>query len=152
MDALITPSPKLACQIKMSDRQTKSKPRLILKIRFTNPRMLKEIKRSWDDWVTQDRMRKDNPDNRELQKGLRAESEAARKPQPTKSATTSRKKALGSDLSSGRGSEDRQSSVPAGGRGTKRGRENDIEKVGGSNLKSSSWPLKQPTTHMEGII
>jgi hypothetical protein len=37
------------------------------------------------------------------------------------------KKKGGSDRSSGRGSEERQSSVPA--RGTKRGRDNEIEKV-----------------------
>ena len=43
--------------------------------------------------------------------------------------TASKKKAAGSDLSSGRGSEERNSSVPAMGRGQKRGRDYDLEKV-----------------------
>lgn len=46
-------------------------------------------------------------------------------------ATTSKKKAAGSDLSSTRGgSEERNSSVPAAGRGQKRGRDFDFDKVG----------------------
>ena len=42
---------------------------------------------------------------------------------------TSKKKAIDSDLSSTRGSEDRQMSVAATGRGQKRGRDYEIEKV-----------------------
>lgn len=46
-------------------------------------------------------------------------------------ATSSKKKAAGSDLSSTRGgSEERNSSVPAAGRGQKRGRDFDFDKVG----------------------
>lgn len=49
----------------------------------------------------------------------------------TKATTaSSKKKAAGSDLSSTRGSEERNSSVPATGRGQKRGRDFEIEKVG----------------------
>lgn len=79
----------------------------------------------WDDWVPEARVRKPTADNKELQQSLQKEYAAARKP-PVK-PTSSRKKAMGSDMSSGRGSEDR-SSVPAG-RGTKRGRDMEIEKV-----------------------
>lgn len=78
----------------------------------------------WDDWVPQDRLRKFTEDNRELAATLRRDAESAsRKANPPKSAT---KKRGGSDRSSARGSEERQ--TPA--RGTKRGRENEIEKVG----------------------
>lgn len=44
--------------------------------------------------------------------------------------SASRKKTAGSDFSSIRGSEERNSSVPVTGRGTKRGRDMDLEKVG----------------------
>lgn len=44
--------------------------------------------------------------------------------------SASRKKTAGSDFSSIRGSEERHSSVPVTGRGTKRGRDMDLEKVG----------------------
>lgn len=75
--------------------------------------------------MPQDRLRKFTEDNRELAATLRRDAEAAsRKINPPKSAT---KKRGGSDRSSARGSEERQTSVPA--RGTKRGRENEIEKV-----------------------
>ncbi|KAJ9295676.1 hypothetical protein DTO271G3_5699 [Paecilomyces variotii] len=79
-------------------------------------------KNTWDDWVPQDRLRKFTEDNRELAATLRRDAESAsRKANPPKSAT---KKRGGSDRSSARGSEERQ--TPA--RGTKRGRENEIEK------------------------
>jgi mortality factor 4-like protein 1 len=87
---------------------------------------------SWDDWVPQDRLRKLTDDNRELANNLKRDLVQT---QPTrtsaKPAGSSRKgKGQGSDLGSGRGSEERHSSVPAGGRGTKRGKDNDVEKVG----------------------
>lgn len=47
---------------------------------------------------------------------------------PSISAAT-KKKTAGSDLSSTRGSEERHASLPATGRGQKRGRDNDIEKA-----------------------
>ncbi len=50
---------------------------------------------------------------------------------PSMSAAT-KKKTAGSDLSSTRGSEERHASLPATGRGQKRGRENDIEKASDS--------------------
>lgn len=49
---------------------------------------------------------------------------------PKAVTASSKKKAAGSDLSSARGSEERHSSVPATGRGQKRGRDFEIEKVG----------------------
>jgi hypothetical protein len=102
-----------------------------------DPHVLIHYRSSWDDWVNQDRMRKNTEENRELQRNLKAEFDMAnRKPTAAKSVTSSRKKAMGSDLSSGRGSEDRHSSVPAGGRGTKRGRDNEIEKVSSEEFSS----------------
>lgn len=82
-------------------------------------------RRSWDDWVPEDRLRKLSPENRELANNLRHEMLAAQRaaraqPPPTK------KKAQGS----ARGSEERQTSVSAAApRGQKRMRDNDLEKV-----------------------
>jgi mortality factor 4-like protein 1 len=80
--------------------------------------------------VPEDRLRKLNPENRELANSLRHEMLAAQRaaraqPQPVK------KKAQGST----RGSEERQTSVSATApRGQKRMRDNDLEKVGASDL------------------
>ena len=97
---------------------------------------------SWDDWALESRCRKVTAENKELQLSLQKEYNAARKA-PAKS-TASRKKAIGSDLSSGRGSEDR-SSAPVG-RGTKRGRDMEIEKV---SSKTSTMALPKPTAVSE---
>ncbi|KAL5001949.1 chromatin modification-related protein eaf3 [Aspergillus recurvatus] len=80
-------------------------------------------KNTWDDWVPQDRLRKFTEENRELATTLRREAEAALRQKSTKASV---KKKGGSDHSSARGSEERQTSVP--GRGTKRARDNDVEK------------------------
>jgi hypothetical protein len=86
---------------------------------------------SWDDWVPQDRLRKLTDDNKELAANLRRELTQQLQPKSAKPAATSKSRKQGSEFGSGRGSEERHSSVPAGGRGTKRGRDNDIEKVRG---------------------
>lgn len=82
--------------------------------------------------MPQDRLRKLNDENRELAKNLNKEMDSLRQRASTKAiATSSKKKAAGSDLSSTRGgSEERHSSVPAAGRGQKRGRDFDFDKVG----------------------
>ncbi|KAL4909059.1 hypothetical protein BDW74DRAFT_145897 [Aspergillus multicolor] len=80
-------------------------------------------KNTWDDWVLQDRLRKFTEENRELATTLRREAEAALRQKTTKPSV---KKRGGSDRSSARGSEERQTSVP--GRGTKRARDVDVEK------------------------
>ncbi|KAJ9639696.1 Esa1p-associated factor [Knufia peltigerae] len=85
-------------------------------------------KNTWDDWVPQDRLRKLTDDNRELAANLRREATAAVTKAPPKSTGKTRR-GQGSEFGSGRGSEERTSSVPAGGRGTKRARDNDIEKM-----------------------
>ena len=87
----------------------------------------------WDDWVPQDRLRKLTDENKELAQNLKKEMDALRQrtAPPKAPATSTKKKAAGSDLSSGRGSEERHSSLPATGRGQKRGRDYEIEKVGG---------------------
>jgi len=86
--------------------------------------------RRWDDWVPQDRLRKFTEENKELSYSLK--QELKREMDKTRAApkSASRKKAAGSDFSSIRGSEERHSSVPVTGRGTKRGRDMDLEKVG----------------------
>ncbi|OAP59615.1 mortality factor 4-like protein 1 [Fonsecaea erecta] len=84
-------------------------------------------KNTWDDWVPQDRLRKISEENRELQATLR--HQAILKANPKMAGKIRR--GQGSDIGSGRGSEERTSSVPAaGGRGSKRARDNDLEKVG----------------------
>lgn len=89
------------------------------------------ISSSWDDWVPQDRLRKLTDDNRELAANLRRELTASAPKVVPKSAAKTRR-GQGSEIGSGRGSEERLSSVPAaGGRGSKRARDNEIEKVGG---------------------
>ncbi|MCJ1476500.1 Esa1p-associated factor [Lambiella insularis] len=98
-------------------------------------------KNTWDDWVNGDRVRKLTEENKELAQNLKKDLDALRKPAPQKLNTSKRKNA-GSDLSSNRGSEERQSSAPATGRGPKRGRDNEIEKVGShKSLSQSSSPL-----------
>lgn len=77
---------------------------------------------SWDDWVPQERLRKYNEENRDLATTLRRDLEASLR---RTAKPSSRRKTGGSDRSSARGSEERQSSAP---RGTKRNRDNEIEK------------------------
>ncbi|KAI9799261.1 MAG: Esa1p-associated factor [Piccolia ochrophora] len=90
-------------------------------------------KNTWDDWVPQDRLRKFTEENRELASNLRKEVEEQMRAATgaKKNAASHKKKgaAGGSDFSSARGSEERHSSVQAGGpRGQKRGRDFDIER------------------------
>ena len=84
----------------------------------------------WDDWVPQDRLRKFSEENKELAYSLK--QDLKREMDKTRAVPKSavRKKTAGSDFSSIRGSEERHSSVPVTGRGTKRGRDMDLEKVG----------------------
>lgn len=97
----------------------------------------------WDDWVNSDRVRKLTEENKELAQNLKKDADAQRRPAPQKSSN-SKKKNAGSDLSSNRGSEERQSSAPAMGRGQKRGRDYEIEKVGSHKSPSqSSSPLSE---------
>lgn len=87
---------------------------------------------SWDDWVPQDRLRKLTDDNRELAASLRRDVMQAdpRQHKGSKSgASTKKARAHDSDIDSARGSEDRYSSVTAGGKGNKRGRDYELEKV-----------------------
>ena len=81
---------------------------------------------SWDDWVPQDRIRKMNEDNKALAANLKFEMDKLLRPKAV--AATNKKKAAGSDLSSNRGSEERHA-TPLAGRGQKRGRDFEIEKV-----------------------
>ena len=81
---------------------------------------------SWDDWVPGDRLRKFSEENRQLAQSLKGQMDELRRASAPKSL---KKKALDSDFSSTRGSEDRQMSVAATGRGQKRGRDYEIEKV-----------------------
>ena len=93
---------------------------------------------SWDDWVPQDRLRKLTDDNRELAANLRRELVQQSAPKAVPKSTGKTRRGQGSEIGSGRGSEERTSSVPAaGGRGSKRARDNDIEKVRGTRSRRS---------------
>ncbi|KAF2762174.1 mortality factor 4-like protein-like protein 1 [Pseudovirgaria hyperparasitica] len=78
-------------------------------------------KNTWDDWVPQERLRKNTEENREIATNLRKEMEALQK-RSTKPAPVSHKKRTD------RASEDRQSSLAAGSRGQKRGRDFEIDR------------------------
>ena len=106
----------------------------------------------WDDWVPQDRLRKLNDENRELAKNLKKEMDHLRQRTATKATTaSSKKKAAGSDLSSTRGSEERNSSVPATGRGQKRGRDFEIEKVGDVSSHSRASSISSQDSSLVSI-
>ncbi|KAH6645936.1 chromo domain-like protein [Truncatella angustata] len=88
-------------------------------------------KSSWDDWVTQDRIRKFNDDNKALAAQLQ---QAARL--RTAGGSKSAKKAIGkavggvdSEMSSARGSEERAATNSYAGRGPRRGRDYELESV-----------------------
>ncbi|EXJ64694.1 hypothetical protein A1O7_01032 [Cladophialophora yegresii CBS 114405] len=104
-------------------------------------------KNTWDDWVSFERLRKWTDENRELAAQLRREHTQAQK---AVSKTTSKsRRGQGSEIGSGRGSEERTSSVPAGGgRGSKRVRDNDIEKNAlGLNLDiGHQGPINTPVS------
>jgi hypothetical protein len=89
----------------------------------------------WDDWVSQERIRKLTDENKELAANLRKDMDAQRRAtsgRPSMASAT-KKRGLGSDApgSSARGSEDRSSvAPPPPPRGTKRAREIEgIDKV-----------------------
>ena len=92
-----------------------------------------------------------NDENKELAQTLKKDSDLQRRPAPTKSAS-SKKKAGGSDRSSNRGSEERQASLPAGGRGQKRGRDYEIEKVGDDSIIRPSSPLSEMDSTSSGLL
>ncbi|KAM0706495.1 hypothetical protein Q7P35_005822 [Cladosporium inversicolor] len=85
-------------------------------------------KNTWDDWVSQERIRKLTDENKELAANLRKDMDAQRRATSGKPsiASATKKRGLGSDApgSSARGSEDRSSvAPPPPPRGTKRARE-----------------------------
>lgn len=86
-------------------------------------------KKTWDDWVPQDRIRKYNDENRELEKQLMQQARATQKSaKPNKSIVLKG----GSDFSSARGSEERTAgSAAVSGRGgpARRARDYDMEHV-----------------------
>ena len=104
----------------------------------------------WDDWVPQDRLRKLTEDNRELAASLRRDAmqSESRQRNPKSVASSKKGRTQGSELGSGRGSEERHSSVPAGGRGTKREKDNDIEKVAIFDFLA---PRRSSRMHSSGV-
>lgn len=101
----------------------------------------------WDDWVHADRVRKLTEENKELAQNLKKDFDAARRPPPKQ--TTTIKRGKGSDQNSNRASEERNSSVPAAGRGQKRGRDYELDRVSGFFIHDAndSGCASQATTH-----
>jgi len=96
--------------------------------------------------VPSDRLRKYTEENKELAQNLKKEMDALRHRPAPKATASTKKKNAGSDLSSTRGSEERHSSVPVTGRGQKRGRDFEIEKVGDEfSMRCMSEPLPGST-------
>ncbi|KAI0006967.1 MRG-domain-containing protein [Xylariaceae sp. FL0662B] len=81
-------------------------------------------KASWDDWVSQDRIRKFTEDNKQLATQLQAQ--ARMRTQGPKSGKKG-VKANGSEMSSTRGSEERAAGASSFGRGPRRGRDYELE-------------------------
>ncbi|KAI1389033.1 MRG-domain-containing protein [Hypoxylon trugodes] len=82
-------------------------------------------KNTWDDWVSQDRIRKFTEDNKQLASQLQAQARMRTQgPKGVKKGG----KANGSEMSSARGSEERAAgSSSFGGRGPRRGRDYELE-------------------------
>ncbi|KAI1372261.1 MRG-domain-containing protein [Hypoxylon crocopeplum] len=82
-------------------------------------------KASWDDWVSQDRIRKFTDDNKQLASQLQAQARMrAQGPKGGKKGV----KTNGSEMSSARGSEERAAGASSfGGRGPRRGRDYELE-------------------------
>ncbi|KAI0125036.1 chromo domain-like protein [Xylariales sp. AK1849] len=89
-------------------------------------------KASWDDWVSQDRIRKFNDDNKALATQLQSAARL-RNTGGSKSAKKAIGKAVGaggdSEMSSARGSEERAANNSYAGRGPRRGRDYELENV-----------------------
>ncbi|KAI4600319.1 Esa1p-associated factor [Pestalotiopsis sp. 9143b] len=86
-------------------------------------------KSSWDDWVSQDRIRKFTDDNKALATQLQ-QAARARTAGGSKSAKKAIGKAVGgvdSEMSSARGSEERAANNSYAGRGPRRGRDYELE-------------------------
>ncbi len=120
-----------------SDSYHLPRPQLLHFSSLPSLSLLTTIPSSWDDWVLQDRLRKFTDDNKELAANLKRDLIQQSQPKSAFKPVQSRSRKQGSEFGSGRGSEERHSSVPAGARGTKRGRDNDIEKVSTPTVHST---------------
>ena len=80
-------------------------------------------KNTWDDWVLADRIRPFDDEHKELAAQLHAQLKSSMQ----KTAKQPKKNAKGAD--STRGSEERGSLAPQGGRGGRRGKDWDLEQV-----------------------
>ncbi|RKF75432.1 Chromatin modification-related protein eaf3 [Golovinomyces cichoracearum] len=113
--------------------------------------IIKDGRKRWDDWILQDRVRKFTEANKELATQLQYQVKASKSGQQKMSASKSGKRVTGgrgavpsSGLSSTRGSEERNASVPLSqsARAPRRNRDYDVETVSGVDFftLSFSWP------------
>ncbi|KAJ2895541.1 hypothetical protein MKZ38_006391 [Zalerion maritima] len=100
-------------------------------------------KASWDDWVTQDRIRKFTQENQELAQTLLAQKRQATEKGPKSLLKKSRLKGVaGSDVGSGRGSEERGAgAITSSGRGPRRYRDYELEQM--KTAVKFGWTVKQ---------
>lgn len=90
---------------------------------------------SWDDWVPQDRVRKFTDENKELAAQLHTQMRNLQRQSKSTGKNLKGTRANGSEMGSGRGSEERNPSVAAQGSRQRRTRDYDLEPV------SSIFPL-----------
>lgn len=87
----------------------------------------------------------------ELEKGKEVDA-ARQRTVPKSNTAASKKKTAGSDLSSAHGSEERHSSLPAAGRSQKRGRDFEIEKVGGDVFSFKQYFIITVPQNAAGLL
>lgn len=84
---------------------------------------------SWDDWVPQDRVRKFTDENKELAAQLHTQMRNLQRQSKGVGKNPKGTRANGSEMGSGRGSEERNPSVAAQGSRQRRNRDYDLEPV-----------------------
>ncbi|RKF77260.1 Chromatin modification-related protein eaf3 [Golovinomyces cichoracearum] len=121
--------------------------------------IIKDGRKRWDDWILQDRVRKFTEANKELATQLQYQVKASKSGQQKMSASKSGKRVTGgrgavpsSGLSSTRGSEERNASVPLSqsARGPRRNRDYDVE-TEDDFLNRPSIKLEVPD-HIKAIL
>ena len=89
---------------------------------------------SWDDWVPQDRVRKFTDENKELAAQLHTQMRNLQRQSKGVGKNPKGSRANGSEMGSGRGSEERNPSLAAQSSRRGRNRDYDLEPVSDSNL------------------
>ncbi|RDW75567.1 hypothetical protein BP5796_06388 [Coleophoma crateriformis] len=110
-------------------------------------------KRTWDDWVPQDRVRKFTDENKELAAQLKAQMDSLQQKPPKSASKGKAGRANGSEFGSSRGSEERHASVAAtGGRGgVRRTRDYDLEQRSATKRKYDAFDTDLPRSRGRAV-